>query len=56
MLLNQKIENVIKVIKGDAVVLVVEDQTLKVSSGNKSADDLKKMATTFFKTVNNLTV
>ena len=50
-----KVVNVLRVVKGNAVILSVENDTLVIDAGNKSAEDLKKIASTFFKSVYKLT-
>jgi hypothetical protein len=50
MTLIRKLKKAAKVFKSDCVVLVVQDDTLIVDAGNKSAEEVKSLASTFFKT------
>lgn len=38
------------ILKGDCVVLIVENDKLIVDAGNHSAEEVKTLASTFFKT------
>lgn len=43
------IKRLFHVLRGDSVILTVHEDTLIVDAGNKSAEDVKNIASTFFK-------
>lgn len=47
--LKNNIKRIVQVLKGDCVVLTVKGNTLEVNAGNKSAEEVKTLASTFFK-------
>lgn len=53
--LKDNIKRIVQVIRGDCVVLTVQGDTLIVDAGNKSAEEVKTLASTFFKSAYKLT-
>lgn len=53
--LKDNIMRSIKLLNGDCVVLTVKNDTLIVDAGNRSAEEVKTLASTFFKTAYKLT-
>lgn len=47
--IRQDIKRVQQFLKGDCVVLTVQGDTLIVDAGNKSSEEVKALANTFFK-------
>jgi hypothetical protein len=47
--LTDNIMKLIQIVRGDCVVLTVKGDTLIVDAGNKSAEEVKTLASTFFK-------
>lgn len=50
----RRLANVFKVLRGDCIVLTVEADTLIVDAGTQTRDQLKDVASMFFRTVYSL--